>query len=39
MPVRLADAASETHEARRATAYRVAPGVGVAWDLLDRVMD
>jgi hypothetical protein len=39
MPVRLADAARETHEARRAIAYRVGPGVGVAWDLLDRVVD
>jgi hypothetical protein len=39
MPVRLADAAGETHEARRSIAYRVGPGAGVAWDLLDRMVD
>jgi hypothetical protein len=36
-PARVAAARDEAHEARRGIAYRIAPGLGLAWDVLDRV--
>jgi uncharacterized protein YukE len=35
---RLVDAGAEAHERRQAAYYRVAPGLGLAWDVLDRVV-
>jgi hypothetical protein len=38
VPGRVADAAGEAHEVRQGLAWRLSPGLGAVWDVLDRVV-